>query len=315
VRKAPAGITNPKAAMEAILSAVQTTITPPLDVTFAVHEVDGAKVLQINVPRGDDVPYAIDDNQIYLRTETETNLAVRDEIVQLIQRRFKAAPAVVEAPAAKNKRPQGRAPQSAPVQPPAKQPPAKQSQPAGRNRSGKPQQQPQRSTTSQPAAAKPIEPAKAAPAPIESAAPNGSAVKLDNSRTPRTGVEIVESEQRGGQFYHVVRDLRHGGLVRNVTRKSARKLWHYAISQHEQHPADTLQIKWLGDLGLITASQRAGATRYDLALRQPDGTLRVFYGVTDDGVHGDWQQVIAMAEPIIVEADKSSDPDSASDAA
>ncbi len=164
-------------------------------------------------------------------------------------------------------------------------------------------------------AAKPIEPATDAPAPIESAAPNGPAIKLDNSRTPRTGVEIVESEQRGGQFYHVVRDLRHGGLVRNVTRKSARKLWHYAISQHEQHPADTLDIKWLGDLGLLSASQRAGATRYDLVLRQPDGTLRVFYGVTDDGVHGEWQQVIALAEPIIIEADKSAEADSAPDAA
>ncbi|MBI5565916.1 MAG: putative DNA binding domain-containing protein [Chloroflexi bacterium] len=305
VRKAPAGISNPKPAMEAILTAVQTTITPPLDVTFAVHEVDGIKVLQINVPRGEDVPYAIDDNQIYLRTETETNLAVRDEIVQLIQRRFKPA-AVIEPPPVKNKKPQGRAPQPAPTQPPVKQPPAKQPQQAGRHRPGKSQPQPQRSTTS--AAAKPIEPA-ATPAPIESAAPNGSTTKPDNSRAPRTGVEIVESEQRNGQFYHTVRDLRHGGLVRNVTRKSARKLWHYAISQHEQHPDDTLQIKWLGDLGLISASQRAGATRYDLALRQPDGALRIFYGVTDDGVHGEWQQVIALAEPVVVEADKSGDTD------
>jgi hypothetical protein len=70
-----------------------------------------------------------------------------------------------------------------------------------------------------------------------------------------------------------------------------------------------LQIQWLGDLGLISASQRAGATRYDLALRQPDGALRVFYGVTDDGVHGEWQQVIALAEPVVVEAEKSADAD------
>jgi hypothetical protein len=128
---------------------------------------------------------------------------------------------------------------------------------------------------------------------------------------PRTGVEIVESEQRNGQFYHTVRDLRNGGLVRNVTRKSARKLWHYAISQHEQHPDDTLQITWLGDLGLISASQRAGATRYDLAIRQPDGTLRVFYGVTDDGVHGEWQPVIALAGPVTVEAETPDDADAA----
>ena len=312
MRKAPAGITNPKAAMEAILTAVQTTITPPLDVTFAVHEVDSVKVLQINVPRGDDVPYAIDDNQIYLRTETETNLAVRDEIVQLIQRRFKPVVAVVEPSPARNKKPQGRAPQPTPAQPATKPQPTAAPQSGGRNRSARSRRQAQpagRSTTAPAAAAKPIEPVAATPAPIESAAPIGPTTKPDNGRAPRTGVEIVESESRNGQFYHTVRDLRHGGLVRNVTRKSARKLWHYAISQHEQHPDDTLEIQWLGDLGLISASQRAGATRYDLALRQPDGALRVFYGVTDDGVHGEWQQVIALAEPVVVESDKSADTD------
>lgn len=308
VRKAPAGIANPKAAMEAILNAVQTTLTPPLDVTFTVHEVDGAKVLQINVPRGDDVPYAIDDNQIYLRAETETNLAVRDEIVQLIQRRLKPAPVVVEPPAAKHKKPQGRGGQSVPAQPPAKQP-AKQPQPAGRNRPAK-QPQPQRSTTPPATPAKSTEPAVVTHAPIEPAAPNGVA-RPDNGRAPRTGVEIVDSEQRGGQLYHTVRDLRNGGLVRNVTRKSARKLWHYAITQHEQHPADTLEAKWLGELGLLSASQRAGATRYDLILRQPDGSLRVFYGVTDDGVHGEWQQVIALAGPIATETDKPAEAASA----
>jgi hypothetical protein len=301
-RKAPAGIANPKAAMESILKMVQTSVTPPLDVTFAVHEVDKAKVLQINVPRGEDVPYALDDNQIYLRTETETNLAVRDEIVQLIQRRLKPAPAVVEPPSAKGKKPQPRAPQPAPTPAPAKP------QPAGRSRRSKGQRG-GRSGGQPPAAAKSIEAVVIPAAPIESAAPNGSLTKQDTARMPRTGVEIVESEQRGGQFYHTVRDLRNGSVVRNVTRKSARKLWHYAISQHEQHPDASLQVKWLGDFGLISASQRAGATRYDLALRQPDGTLRVFYGVTDDGVHDEWQQVIEMAEPVTIEADAPADVD------
>ncbi len=312
VRKAPAGISNPKLAMEAILKAVQTSITPPLDVTFAVHAVDGAKVLQINVPRGEDVPYAIDDNQIYLRAESETNLAVRDEIVQLIQRRVKPGAVVLEPPAAKGRKPPGRtsqpaSTQAAPTPAASAQPPAK-SQPAGRSRRGR-QQRGGRSGSQQPAATKPIEPAAATSAPIESAAPNGSSTKGDNGRMPRTGVEIVESEQRSGQFYHTVRDLRNGSVVRNVTRKSARKLWHYAISQHEQHPDDSLQIQWLGDLGLISASQRAGAIRYDLALREPDGTLRVFYGVTDDGVHGEWQKVIDLAGPVTVDVDKPADTD------
>jgi hypothetical protein len=307
VRKAPTGISSPKPAMEAILKAVQTSITPPLDVTFAVHDVDGAKVLQINVPRGEDVPYAIDDNQIYLRVESETNLAVRDEIVQLIQRRLKPAAVAVEPPAAKSKKQPARTSQPASTQAAPAQPPAK-SQSASRSRRSKGQRG-GRAGSQQPAAAKSGEPVAATPAPTESAAPNGTTAKADNGRMPRTGVEIVESEQRSGQFYHTVRDLRNGSLVRNVTRKSARKLWHYAISQHEQHPDDSLQIQWLGDLGLISASHRAGATRYDLALRQPDGTLRVFYGVTDDGVHGEWHKVIDLAGPVTVDADKSADTD------
>jgi hypothetical protein len=35
---------------------------------------------------GSDVPYAIDGTTIYLRQESETNIAVRDEIVALVQR-------------------------------------------------------------------------------------------------------------------------------------------------------------------------------------------------------------------------------------
>ena len=38
------------------------------------------------VPRGDDPPYAVDDNKIYVRDEAETGLAVRDEIVGLVLR-------------------------------------------------------------------------------------------------------------------------------------------------------------------------------------------------------------------------------------
>jgi hypothetical protein len=285
VHKPPTGISNPKAAMQSILTAVQTLITPPLDVTFAVHEVEGAKVLQINVPRGEDVPYAVDDNKIYIRTETETNQAVRDEIVQIIHRRMKPAAVVEPAPARSKKTPPARAPQPA------------RAQPAGRQAGAQPRRG-DRSAQPRPAPAKSIEPAATAAA----AVPLELAPRPDLGNMPRTGVEIVESEQRGGQLYHTVRDLRNGTLVRNVTRKSARKLWHYAITQHEQHPVESLDVQWLGDLGLVSASRRAGATRYDLMQRLPNGQLRLFYGVTDDGVHGEWQKVIELAGPLPGEA-------------
>ena len=41
--------------------------------------------------------------------------------------------------------------------------------------------------------------------------------------------------------------------------------------------------------------------------RLPDGQLRLFSGVTDDGVHGEWQKVIELAEPLPVEAEKPAD--------
>ena len=72
--------------MDAIRKAVQKQITPPIEVTFAVHDTNKVKVLQVNVPRGDDLPYAIDENKIYVRNESETVQAVRDEIVEIIRR-------------------------------------------------------------------------------------------------------------------------------------------------------------------------------------------------------------------------------------
>jgi len=112
---------------------------------------------------------------------------------------------------------------------------------------------------------------------------------------PRTGVEVVASEEREGVMYHTVRDLRNGNIVQNVTRKSARRLWHYAISQHESHPVDASQVTWHGDLGLLGTSQRAGKTRYDLVQRI-NGQLRVYYGVTEDGIHGEWKRVVGGGE-------------------
>ena len=81
------GVPNPKAVIAALEKTIEQAITPQIAVSFAMQQSGKAKIVQINVPRGMDVPYAIEDNKIYVRTEAETNLAVRDEIVQIIQRR------------------------------------------------------------------------------------------------------------------------------------------------------------------------------------------------------------------------------------
>ncbi|NJL56683.1 hypothetical protein HC928_17110 [bacterium] len=108
---------------------------------------------------------------------------------------------------------------------------------------------------------------------------------------PRTGVEIVGAEQRNNQTYYIMRDLRNGNVVKNVTRNSARRLWLYAIKQHESTPVKADQVEWHGDKGLWKRYKKAGNYRCDLVQRSDTG-LRVYYGVTDSGMHGDWQHFI-----------------------
>jgi hypothetical protein len=113
---------------------------------------------------------------------------------------------------------------------------------------------------------------------------------------PRTGVEITGVTERKGNRYYTMCDLRKGSEVRNVTRASARRLWHYAIVESEKNDAQHKDITWHGDLGLIKQHKQSGRQRYDLAQRSPQGKVRVFYGVTDDGLHGDWKVLLGQEE-------------------
>ena len=110
---------------------------------------------------------------------------------------------------------------------------------------------------------------------------------------PRTGVEIVQTEERKGTLYHTMRDLRNGNVVKNVTRKSARRLWHYAITQAEEHPVDASRVEWHGDIGSLKRRERGGRARYDLVQRE-SGKVRVYYGVTEGGIHGEWARLVGL---------------------
>jgi hypothetical protein len=70
-------------------------------------------------------------------------------------------------------------------------------------------------------------------------------------------------------------------------------LWHYAISEYSGLPEDLekASISWQGDLGVIKESRRWGKVRYDLAQKTNDG-IRVYFGVTEDGIHGEWKQLV-----------------------
>ncbi|MBN1813793.1 MAG: putative DNA binding domain-containing protein [Anaerolineae bacterium] len=214
-KERPEGINNPSQAIKALQEEIEHRIIPLLDVTVDVQETQGVKVVRLVVPRGSDPPYAIDDSKIYVRSETETVLAVRDEIVNLTKR------ALGGTEIAQEKTPTSH-----------------------------------------------IEP-------------------------PRTGAEVVESEERKGTRYHTVRDLRNGNVVKNVTRKSARRLWHYAIAEAEEHPVDAAKVDWHGDIAMLKKRAHAGQTRYDLVQRE-NGKLRVYYGVTEEGIHSEWTRLVGL---------------------
>ncbi|MCK6625483.1 MAG: putative DNA binding domain-containing protein [Anaerolineae bacterium] len=226
-----AGIAKPQEAVETIRNEVEKKITPPLDVGIDIHETQGKKVLQITVPVGNDPPYVIDENKIYIRDESDSNLAVRDEIVALVKRSLQTKP---EQFASADNLPSEVI--------------------------------------------------------IEPVHQNGT------SPEPKTGVEIISVEERKGKNYYTLRDLRNGNIVHNVTRQSARKLWQYALTEHETHTVDASKIEWQGDIGLWKKYKRGGQVRFDLLQRDPDNLLRIYYGVTEDGIHGPWQKLIDTGE-------------------
>ncbi len=228
------GIGAPSDAIKVLQNEIERLLTPSLDVQIDAQETQGKTIIRILVPYGDDRPYAVNDNNIYLRDEADTNLAVRDEIVNLVRQGVVLQPG--DAPLPVN----SHALESAPM-PPASasaEPPATEQIPA-----------------------------------------------------PRSGVEIAEIDERGDTTYYTMRDLRNDSKVSKVTRTSARRLWHYAIKQYEGNPVKPERVEWVGDIGLWRRYQKAGSTRYDLVQRD-NGHLRVYYGVTENGMHGPWAQFL-----------------------
>ncbi len=263
------GVEVPDIAVPQIKKEIERNVTPPLDCQVDVMQSQGTPVLRVQVPNGSDKPYALGQTRVYIREEGETTEAVRDELVQLVLQGRKLAdvqPAPVEAEIAPEPEPapQGQQPRRPAAQRPGRQKAAERAAPAA-----------------------PVAVPAAQPQPQPQAEREEEATPL-----PSIGVELVSMEERKGGRYFAIRDLRNGNVVQNVTIHSARKLWSYAINQHLTHPNGPDDVTWRGDLGLWQAARRAKKLRYDLALRMPDGTVRVFYGVTADGMTGSWAQFL-----------------------
>lgn len=86
LKSLPRGVDQPDDATRELLREVQRLITPPIEVGITVLPSHGKNVLRVTVPKGDDPPYVMEGNKIFLRKETETSPALRDEIVALVQR-------------------------------------------------------------------------------------------------------------------------------------------------------------------------------------------------------------------------------------
>ncbi len=185
--------------------------------------------MRIIVPRGTHTPYAMDENDIFIRGEAETTIAVRDEIVELTKRgmgeQVPASPRPVKTP------------------------------------------------TPGPAAQEPRDQTSTAVDP------------------PRTGVEIAEIMTRNNTRYYTMRDLRNGSLVNNVTRRSARHLWRYAIEEAETNPVDVSKVRWFEDIGIWRQREYRNRVRWDL-VQKDNGNLHVYYGVTEDGIQGKWATLV-----------------------
>ncbi|OGN93310.1 MAG: transcriptional regulator [Chloroflexi bacterium RBG_13_48_10] len=235
-KKPVAGIPNPEQAITQLDKEISTRITPPLQCSIDVHDTNGKKILRVLIPRGDDPPYAVDDNKVYVRDEAETGLAVRDEIVSLVLRK-------------------------------------------GSN--------------------KPTPPAKAEVEKIVAEEPPQSQVtpERDGESPPRTGVEVVKVDERDGIAYYTMRDLRNGNEVKNVTRVSARRLWHYAITEFDQLPTDLSKVKiqWQGKVGLLGVQRQGKNVRYNFVELTQKG-YRLYFGVTEDGIHGRWKALVGTDE-------------------
>jgi hypothetical protein len=239
-KKAPVGVQDPENAITELEKEINNRISPPLQTSLDVQEYKTKKLIRVLVPRGENPPYAVDDNKIYVRDEAETGLAVRDEIVSLVLRGNQTSPPI---------------------------------------------------PTSQPAAEKILVTRTTSVSNhiLEEASPSDV--------SPKTGVEVLPNEEREGTRFYSMRDLRNGNIVKNVTRASARKLWHYAITQYVEigDEIEKAVTQWLGNYGLLKKYKQGNNTHYDLIQKTTNG-YRFFFGVTLDGIHGPWKALAGEDE-------------------
>ncbi len=232
----PGGVANAALMISKINKEIEDKISPPVKVSLDIQKYKNKEIIRILIPKGEDTPYALDENKIFVRDESDTNLAVRDEIVSLVERNFQLS--------------------------------KYQSDEKSNNENVKNH--------------------------FDEFSDNRL---IKSSLEPKTGVEITEAISRGGKSFYTMRDLRNGNTVKNVTQASARRLWHYAITKYDFVTKNPLSndIKWIGNFGLLSKYKQGQNDHFDFILKNED-KFRYFFGVTLDGIEGEWRQFLDQDE-------------------
>jgi len=302
-RVKPKGVDNASQALKALREEISRQVTPPLDVSLDTLKSGDVDIVRIGVPRGRERPYVMEGSRFYIRKEAETSLAVRDEIMALVRGTLAetgqlegATDTGSEVAPAETK--EDRAQPSSGQRASTKEPAARSGQSSAR-----PSQPRRRSSKASGGDAEESgAQASDAAVEVEEAAerePAGSTGHSDAElaiEAPRTGVEIYETIVRQGTQYHTMRDLRDGSLVHNVTRTSARRLWRYAIALHEKGTFGEDKVEWKDGLGLWHKYLRSGKPHFDLVQKDKAGETHIYYGVSEDGIHGAWRTLVGEHE-------------------
>ncbi len=290
-----AGISNPEAAIVDVGDAATRQITPALPITIETLVTGERQVLAIGVPPGADKPYALDAGTIFVRHEGESVAARRDEIVAMVRETVAdrtTDQAFDGAAPSSPVRGNGTAavddvrmtvPGDAPEPPPASGPKSPDGVARRRTRRGRRGQGGvgRDATSTLPAPAGPVTRLQQV---VETAPPDDI--------PPTTGVELLHMFEQDGVVYYSIHDLHDMTYVHNVTRDADRRVWRDAIIDREERELDEREVRWHGEYGVWRAYKpRWGERRYNLVYRG-DGDLRVFYGVSEDGLFGAWHDLI-----------------------
>lgn len=122
----PEGVRDPSKSIESLRNAVTKRFSPEPELMLDSLPTQGVKIVRVAVQAGPDVPYAIDNNNFYVRDEEDSSLAVRDEIVALVERTT-GQRSPVAAPSEGNAGSFEMPPTPTPMPPPQRQPEVRES--------------------------------------------------------------------------------------------------------------------------------------------------------------------------------------------